>query len=59
MLIKVLKVLLIIQQKNKKRRINPYNPLSYAVIAIAIFSAFFYFAIKGINKEKNNPFKWQ
>ncbi len=70
---KILKSLWILQevdQENKKnklgrgfstaRRINPYNPLSYAALLIILIVALLMFGFIGIWEEIDlkNPFKW-
>lgn len=42
-------------------RVNPYNPLSYLVIAIGFLIALIMFGVVGIWKEidTQNPFKWR
>ncbi len=43
------------------RRMNPYHPLSYVVIVVAIISALLLFGFVGMWKEIDlrNPLKWQ
>ena len=43
------------------RRINPYNPLSYLMIIVVLFSALLLFGFVGMWKEIDlrNPFNWQ
>mgnify|MGYP007132431636 CR=1 FL=1 len=70
---KILKSLWILQevdQENKKnklerglstaRRINPYNPLSYAALLIILIVALLMFWFVGMWEEIDlkNPFKW-
>lgn len=70
---KILKQLLIIQEvSNKGRepklgrgfttalRLNPYHPLSYVVLIIALVAALVCFGVVGMWKEvdNRNPFKW-
>jgi thiosulfate reductase cytochrome b subunit len=59
----ILKFLAVIQQRGepKKRRINPYNPLSYITIVIVFISGLIMFGAVGIWKEidLSNPFKWR
>lgn len=45
--------------KTPRRRINPYNPLSYIVIAITLVIAVFWIGVEGIKENSYNPFKWQ
>lgn len=49
-----------INKTDKRRRINPYNPLSYLVITITFIVGIIMFGFVGIWKEvdNNNPFKW-
>ena len=60
---KLLKVLYILQshKETKKRRINPYNPLSYLAIVIMFIFGVLMFGFVGIWGEvaTTNPFKWQ
>lgn len=69
---KILKTLYIVQYKtikvdNKyvkfhtKRRLNPFNPLTYLVMIIAIISGLLMFGFVGFWKEVDliNPFKWR
>ncbi len=40
-------------------RLNPYNPISYIVVAIAVLIGVVLFGILGFWKEtEGNPFKW-
>lgn len=58
---KLLKKLYIVQEySNGKRRINPYNPLSYITLVIIFFVGIIMFGIYGFWKEVDiqNPFKW-
>lgn len=70
---KLLKRLLIIQEvSNKNRepklgrgffeatRLNPFNPLSYITVVVAIIVGIVMFGFVGVWKEMNlkNPFKW-
>ena len=69
---KILSIILVLQDKRVAkttprvknittlRRINPYNPLSYAVLIIIIFVGFILYGVVGFWKEtdKSNPFKW-
>lgn len=45
--------------KTLMKRINPYNPLSYVLIAIVLVLALFWIGINGIIENLENPFKWQ
>jgi hypothetical protein len=73
MLRKILKYLFIIQEVSNKnrtpklgkgfstaKRINPYNPLSYATILITIVVGILMFGFVGVWKEIDlkNPFKY-
>lgn len=42
----------------KAYRLNPYNPLSYAVLVIYFVLILICFGVIGIRKEITNPFKW-
>ena len=44
-----------------KRRLNPFNPLTYLVMIIAIISGLLMFGFVGFWKEVDliNPFKWR
>lgn len=44
-----------------KRKLNPYNPLSYLYILIISIIGFIMFGVVGFWKEvdTSNPFKWQ
>lgn len=70
---KILKQLLIIQEVSNKvmepklgrgfttaHRLNPYHPLSYVVVVIALLAALVCFGIIGMWKEidSKNPFYW-
>jgi hypothetical protein len=71
---KILKQLLIIQEVPNRgsrepllgkgytyaRRLNPYHPLSYVVVIVALIAALVCFGIIGMWREidKQNPFKW-
>lgn len=68
---KFLKYLYVLQKvPNKERklgrgcstaiRLNPYNPLSYLTVIIAIFVGILMFGFIGFWKETDlrNPFKW-
>lgn len=70
MIRKILKLLLIIQERKKKdafnrtqiqRRINPYNPLSYIFFLLALIIGIFAFGIVGVREEfeTHNEFKWR
>lgn len=61
---KLLKTLWVIQESksNKvKRRLNPYNPLTYLTILITIIVGLLLFGFVGLWGEidKKNPFKFQ
>jgi len=66
---KILKALFIYQEKEfphplrkyTKRRLNPYNPLTYLLIAIVFLIGILKFGFVGIWKEidTRNPFKYQ
>ena len=45
---------------SKARRLNPYNPLSYATVVIVLAVGVLMFGVVGIGKEidHKNPFKW-
>jgi hypothetical protein len=43
----------------KKRRVNPFNPLSYIFIIILIVISVFLFGIVKLIEENENPFLWQ
>lgn len=69
MIIKILKALYIIQEKQykdplkmvySKRRMNPFNPLTYISILIIILIGLLMFGLIGFWKECDlkNPFKW-
>jgi predicted PurR-regulated permease PerM len=73
MIKKILKFLLIVQTvsnkgKNPKlgrgfsqaHRLNPFNPLSYITVFIAIITGILMFGFVGVWKEfdMDNPFKW-
>lgn len=65
-IIKPLKLLMILQERKnehgfKRRRLNQYNPLTYAFIVLAIIFGLLMFGFMGIRKEMDfsNPFKWQ
>jgi hypothetical protein len=45
--------------KHTKRRVNPYNPLSYIVIVLILVIALFWIGVVGIKDNSYNPFKWQ
>ena len=70
---KILKCLLIIQEVSNKnrepklgrgffeaRRLNPFNPLSYITVVVAIIVGILMFGFVGVWKEivLKNPFKW-
>jgi len=58
---KLLKKLYIVQEhSNGKRRINPFNPLSYIALIIIFFVGIIMFGVYGVWKETDiiNPFKW-
>lgn len=70
---KILKQLLIIQEVPNKgrepklgrgfmyaKRLNPFHPLSYVVVILALIAALICFGIIGMWKEidNENPFKW-
>lgn len=70
---KILKSLLIIQEVSNKnrnpklgrgffeaRRLNPFNPLSYVTVVVAIIVGIVMFGFVGVWKEMDlkNPFKW-
>jgi hypothetical protein len=70
MIRKILKLLLIVQERKKKdafnrtqiqRRINPYNPLSYIFFLLALIIGIFAFGIVGLLEEfeVHNEFKWR
>lgn len=67
---KILKTLFIYQEKElltrkairyTKKRLNPYNPLTYLLIAIVFLIGILKFGFVGIWKELDtrNPFKYQ
>lgn len=66
---KLLKAIFVIQDiKSKhnglsvnKKRINPYNPISYLVIVLFFIVGILMFGFVGFWKEVDgkNPFKWQ
>lgn len=45
----------------KKRRLNPFNPLSYLTIIITLIVGILMFGFVGVweETELKNPFKWQ
>jgi hypothetical protein len=45
----------------EKRRLNPFNPLSYLTLIIAFFVGIILFGVIGFWNEVdlNNPFKWK
>ncbi len=45
----------------KKRRLNPFNPLSYVTVVITLIVGILMFGFVGVWKETElkNPFKWQ
>lgn len=45
---------------SKAYRLNPYNPLSYLTIILALIIGLLMFGFVGIRKEMDfsNPFKW-
>jgi predicted PurR-regulated permease PerM len=70
---KILKRLLIIQEVSnrnrepklgkgflKARRLNPFNPLSYITVVVALIVGILMFGFVGVYKEMDfkNPFKW-
>lgn len=61
---KLLKLICVIQEKDLasriKRRINPFNPLSYIVIVITLIVAVLMFGCVGMWRELDlrNPFKY-
>jgi thiosulfate reductase cytochrome b subunit len=58
---KILILLGIVQKhKNGKRRLNPYNPLSYITILSVLIIGTILFGILGIKEQIDgvNPFKW-
>lgn len=70
---KILKRLLIIQEVSNQnrepklgrgfheaRRLNPFNPLSYITVVVAIIVGILIFGFVGVWKEMDlkNPFKW-
>ena len=63
---KILKLLLILQERREMSeggyseaiRFNPYNPLSYVLLAIMALVCFVLFGITGFRQEWENPFKW-
>jgi hypothetical protein len=70
MIIKILKTLLIIQERQVKdafnitktqKRINPYNPLSYVFFCAVLIIGIFAFGIVGVwgELEVHNEFKWR
>lgn len=65
---KILKFLMVIQEKGdgkwtkyKKKRLNPYNPLTYIVIVGAIILGVIMFGVVGLKNEMDfkNPFRYQ
>jgi hypothetical protein len=70
MIKKILKFLWIIQEKEfsnppykkgyLKRRLNPFNPITYITILVTILIGFLMFGFAGFWKEVDlrNPFKW-
>lgn len=65
---KILKTILVIQERKDgkwtnytKRRLNPYNPLTYFVIIGAIILGVIMFGVVGIKNEMDfkNPFRYQ
>ena len=64
-----LKLIWVIQEKKiktefdsfERRRLNPYNPLTYITILITLIVAFILFGIIGMWNEIDlrNPFKYQ
>lgn len=66
MLIKILKFLFILKEKinklgYKRRKLNPFNPLSYLFLVLVVIFGLMAFGFIGISKEMDfkNPFKWQ
>ena len=67
-MIKMLKYFNIIQKRQikdklgflTKRRINPYNPLSYVALLLILIIGILMFGFVGFWKETDgtNPFKW-
>lgn len=69
MIRKTLKILWIIQEQEHKdlfkrgyfkRRMNPFNPLTYISILIIVLVGFLMFGLVGFWKEVDlrNPFRW-
>ncbi len=58
---KVLRTLYVVMERGNKKRLNPYNPLSYILIVVVLFVALLLFGFIGIKNEVDfkNPFKWR
>jgi hypothetical protein len=67
MIRKFLKAIGVLQEKRikhgfKRKRLNPYNPLSYITIIVCVLIGIVLFGFVGITKEMDfseNPFKYQ
>lgn len=55
------KIYVLQKRKDKKKRINPYNPISYLVIVLATIIGILMFGFVGVfdQVDEKNPFKWQ
>ncbi len=58
---KLLKKLYIIQEYYNKKRLNPYNPLSYLIIILVFIIGILMFGFVGFwaHIDFKNPFVWQ